>query len=61
MSPGTPGERVVTNLDKKQIRIDEPRYPNPALEQRDFLERLGWTMAAVGLIILIVAVAVVVW
>lgn len=49
------------NLEKEQTRIDDPGYPQPTIpERRDLLDWLGWTLAAVGLIILIVAVAVVI-
>jgi hypothetical protein len=51
----------MTNLDKERVRIDDPGHPNANIpERRDLLEWLGWTLAAVGLIILIVAVAVVI-
>lgn len=51
----------MTNLHKERVRIDDPGYPNITIpERRDILDWLGWTLAAVGLIILIVAVAVVI-
>ena len=51
----------MTNLDKERVRIDDPGRPNTIIpERRDILDWLGWTLAAVGLIILIVAVAVVI-
>ena len=49
------------DLDKEQIRIDDPGYPDTNIpERRDLLDWLGWTLAFVGLVILIVAVAVVI-
>ena len=49
------------SLDRERVRIDDPGYPNTTIpERRDILDWLGWTLAAMGLIILIVAVAVVI-
>ena len=48
----------MANLEKERTRIDDPGYPQPTIPERR--DRLGWTPAAVGLIILIVAVAVVI-
>ncbi len=50
----------MTDLDRHRIRVEDPGYPTTNVpERRDFLDWLGWTLAAVGLIILIIAVAVV--
>ncbi|MDH3397369.1 MAG: hypothetical protein OEM81_05985 [Acidimicrobiia bacterium] len=51
----------MTNLDRERTRVDDPGYPRTDVpERRDLLDWLGWTLAFVGLIILIVAVAVVI-
>jgi hypothetical protein len=51
----------MANLEKERIRIDDPGHPQTGVpERRDLLDWLGWTLAAVGLIVLIVAVAVVI-
>ena len=61
MRSGAPGERVMTNLEKERVRVEDPGYPRMDIpDRRDVLDWLGWTLTLVGLIILIVAVAVVV-
>ncbi|MDH3260431.1 MAG: hypothetical protein OEM81_03845 [Acidimicrobiia bacterium] len=51
----------MTNLHKERIRVDDPGYPNTDIpERRDLLDWLGWTLAFIGLVILIVAVVVVI-
>lgn len=51
----------MTNLEKERIRIDDPGYPVMDIpDRRDILDWLGWTLAFIGLVILIVAVAVVI-
>ena len=60
MEPGTLGERDMANLEKERVGTEDPGYPHTTIpERRDVLDWLGWTLALVGLIILIVAVAVV--
>jgi hypothetical protein len=50
----------MTDLDRERIRIEDPGYPKGEIpDRRDFLDWLGWILAAAGLIVLIVAVAVV--
>jgi len=50
----------MANLEKERVGTEDPGYPHTTIpERRDVLDWLGWTLALVGLIILIVAVAVV--
>ncbi|MGZ8755587.1 MAG: hypothetical protein ACXW15_10420 [Acidimicrobiia bacterium] len=52
---------MTTKLDKVRVRIDEPGQPNVTIpERRDLLDWLGWRLALVGPVFLIVAVAVVI-
>ena len=51
----------MANLEKERTGIDDPGYPRATVpERRDLLDWIGWTLAAVGLLVLIVAVAVVI-
>lgn len=50
----------MANLEKERTGTD-PGYPRATVpERRDLLDWIGWTLAAVGLLVLIVAVAVVI-
>ena len=51
----------MTNLEKERVQFDDPGYPNTDIpDRRDILDWLGWTLTLVGLIILVVAIAVVI-
>jgi hypothetical protein len=61
MKPTKLEERGMANLEKERTGIDDPGYPRATVpERRDLLDWIGWTLAAVGLLVLIVAVAVVI-